>query len=59
MDIYEQIHKQNKRNLEIELCLPKETIDKVYSKAMSEVNKDTNEFYPFAVYRRARNELKK
>jgi|GEM_PF-3195673 hypothetical protein len=54
-----QMHKQNKINLIREFCIPEEKANEIYSKAMDEVKKDSKEFYPFAVYRRARDELKK
>lgn len=54
-----QIHEQNIRNLIIEFCVPEEKANEIYSKAMDEVNKNSKEFYPLAVYRRARDELKK
>ncbi len=59
MDIYKEIHQQNISNLIMEFCVPEEKANEIYSKAMDEVDKDSKEFYPFAVYRRARNELKK
>ncbi len=59
MDIDKEIHEQNISNLIMEFCMPEEKIREAYSKAMSEVDINTSEFYPFAVYRCARNELKK
>ncbi len=53
------LHKQNIINLCREFCMPEDKVKPMYTKIVSEMEKDAEEYDPFEAYRRTRELLKK